>query len=206
MPLGSSEEKQRMVCSAIVESFFPQPCARAMPAPRCENLRHLAKRGLPGKASESMSSNMTQLVVRCPVCGQQNRLPATRLGERARCGQCHEERLLSSPIPVDEETLGGLIRESRLPLLVDFWAPWCGPCRTVAPVLDEMARTRGGDVLFLKVNVDENQRTSAQHGISGIPALVLFHKGSERERLVGAHPKRNIEALLQRHAPAHPAS
>jgi thioredoxin 2 len=139
---------------------------------------------------------MSNLVVRCPVCAQQNRLPMARLGERPRCGKCHETRLLCQPIPVNEATLAELIAQSKLPLLVDFWAPWCGPCRTVAPVLDEMAQRRGGDTLFLKVNVDENQRASAQHGISGIPALVLFDKGGERQRLVGAHPKRSIEALL----------
>ncbi len=109
---------------------------------------------------------------------------------------------MSAPIPVDEATLAGLVRESPLPLLVDFWAPWCGPCRVVAPVLEELALARGGSVLFLKVNVDENQRASAQHQISGIPALVLFDKGQERDRLVGAHPRRNIEALLSRQTPA----
>ena len=145
---------------------------------------------------------MTNLVVSCPVCGQQNRLPAARLAERARCGKCREERLLSAPIPVDETTLAGLVQESRVPLLVDFWAPWCGPCRVIAPVLNELAQRRGGEVLFLKVNVDENQRASAKHDISGIPALVLFDRGGERERLVGAHPRQHIEALLQRHVRA----
>lgn len=143
---------------------------------------------------------MSNIILRCPACEQQNRLPVARLSERPRCGKCHEARLLSQPIPVNEATLADLIRESRLPLLVDFWAPWCGPCRTVAPVLDSLASQRSGEVLFLKVNVDENQRASAQHKISGIPALVLFDAGGERDRLVGAHPQRQIEALINRHA------
>lgn len=143
---------------------------------------------------------MSNIVLRCPVCSQQNRLPVSRLGERPRCGKCHEARLLSAPVPVDEAALSDLIRDSKVPLLVDFWAPWCGPCRTVAPVLDELARRRGGEVLFLKVNVDENQRASAQHQVSGIPALVLFKQGGERDRLVGAHPQRSIEALISRAA------
>lgn len=144
---------------------------------------------------------MSNLVVRCPACGQQNRLPAARLHEPSQCGKCHAERLLSAPVPVDEATLAALSRDASLPLLVDFWAPWCGPCRVIAPVLDELAKKRGGEVLFLKLNVDENQSASAEHGISGIPALVLLHQGRERERLVGAHPRQNIEALLDRHAP-----
>lgn len=145
---------------------------------------------------------MSNIILRCPACDQQNRIPVARLSERPRCGKCHQSQLLSHPVAVDEATLAELIRESKLPVLADFWAPWCGPCRTVAPVLDELAKRRGGEVLFVKVNVDENQRASAQHKVSGIPALVLFDKGAERDRLVGAHPQRNIEALINRHAAA----
>lgn len=140
---------------------------------------------------------MTHVVIECSQCGQKNRLPALRLDESPQCGHCHQTLTSAAPIEVDQENLLGLIRESPLPLLVDFWAPWCGPCHKVAPQVARVAKDNAGRLLCLKVNVDEAQQASAQHHISGIPALILFHGGKERNRLVGAHPASAIQNMVQ---------
>ena len=139
---------------------------------------------------------MTSLILPCGRCGQRNRVPAARLAESPRCGKCHEPMAPRAPVDVDEATLEGLIRESPLPVLADFWAPWCGPCRMVAPALSQIAAAQQGQVLVVKVNVDENQGAAARHDARSIPLLVLFQGGRELRRLVGAHPRAAIEQLV----------
>lgn len=141
---------------------------------------------------------MTSLILPCSSCGQRNRVPAARLGAGPRCGHCHQPLAIDHPIEVDEATLDGVVRHAALPVLVDFWAPWCGPCRMVAPVLAEVARRHRGDAVVLKVNTDEHPGAGQRHQVSGIPTLVLFQAGRERDRLVGAHPAPAIESLLRR--------
>ena len=87
--------------------------------------------------------------------------------------------------------------ESDVPVLVDFWAPWCGPCRVVAPVLEEIAGERSEQLKIVKLNIDENQQTAAQFGILAIPTMVLFRNGAEAKRIQGALPKKRLEAELE---------
>jgi thioredoxin 1 len=87
--------------------------------------------------------------------------------------------------------------ESDTPVLVDFWAPWCGPCRVVAPVLEEIAEERGEALKVVKLNVDENQQTAAQYQVLSIPTLILFKNGAEAKKVIGAYPKRKLEAELE---------
>jgi thioredoxin 1 len=98
--------------------------------------------------------------------------------------------------PVTDTTFQAEVLESETPVLVDFWAPWCGPCRVVAPVLEELASERE-DIRIVKLNVDENQQTAAQFGILAIPTMVLFRNGAEAKRIQGAMPKRRLEAELE---------
>ena len=141
---------------------------------------------------------MTQLILPCAACGQKNRVGADRLADAPRCGACHQVLDRDAPLDVDDATLEGLIEHSALPLLVDFWAPWCGPCRMVAPELAKVAQRRRGQALVVKLNTDENPRAGRRFRISGIPTLVLVKGGQERDRLVGASRAAAIEQLLDR--------
>ncbi|HKG16697.1 MAG TPA: thioredoxin [Solirubrobacteraceae bacterium] len=89
------------------------------------------------------------------------------------------------------------VLESDVPVLVDFWAPWCGPCRIVAPVLEQMADERGGDLKIVKLNVDDNQQTAAAFEVLSIPTLILFRGGQAAKKVIGAYPKRKLEAELE---------
>ena len=137
-------------------------------------------------------------VIRCPECGQANRVPDLATGKTAVCGKCKTPLSGSDahPIDVTDATFRSTIAQGRF--IVDFWAAWCGPCRMIAPVLEEIAREQSG-VRIAKLNVDENPRTSDEFHVQGIPLLVFFKDGRETGRLVGAHPKHNIEAAIRQY-------
>ena len=89
------------------------------------------------------------------------------------------------------------VLESETPVLVDFWAPWCGPCRMVAPVVEEIAKERAGELKVVKLNIDENQNTAIAYDVMSIPTLILFNHGQVAKKVIGAYPKRRLEAELE---------
>ena len=124
-------------------------------------------------------------------------MPPLSSGKTAVCGKCKKELTANrQPITLTDANFRSEIAEG--PTVVDFWAAWCGPCRTVAPVLDALAAERG-DIRFAKLNVDENPRTAAAFGVQSIPLLVFLRDGEEAGRLVGAVPKGQIEAAISRY-------
>jgi len=123
--------------------------------------------------------------VACPHCLTRNRVPDARLDEGPRCGHCHEPLLPATPTAIDGEALARFTRGTELPVVADFWAEWCGPCKMMAPAFAEAARQRPG-VRFVKVDTDAAPDVSARHGIRGIPTVMLFRGGKEAARMSGA--------------------
>jgi thioredoxin 1 len=118
----------------------------------------------------------------------------------APAGQAVIEAVVASaaePVPVTDESFQELILDAQVPAMVDFWAPWCGPCRMVAPIVENLAQTYGGRALIAKMNTDENPQTPSSYGILGIPTLILFKGGQEVDRIVGFAPQNALEARLQ---------
>lgn len=147
---------------------------------------------------ESEGSVTHALVLVCPRCGQANRVPIARLDERAKCGRCHQVlREAGEPIPVDGSSLQALVTASQWPVLVDFWAPWCGPCRMMGPELDRLARKMAGQIVVAKLNTDESPEAAMQYGAHSIPLLVLFSGGREVWRAVGARSAAQLERELR---------
>jgi len=122
----------------------------------------------------------------CPSCDAVNRLPAEKLGDGAKCGKCHDPLFQARPLALDAGRFQHHLSRSGLPILVDFWASWCGPCRMMAPAFEEAARRLEPGVRLVKVNTEEAQSLSMQYGIRSIPSLLLFKGGREVARTAGA--------------------
>ena len=136
-------------------------------------------------------------VIRCSACGQANRVAAVTSGKKALCGRCKAPLAShAGPIVLTDSNFDEVVRNGNT--VVDFWAAWCGPCRTLAPVIDALAAERT-EIRFGKLNVDENPRCSGRFGVQGIPLLIFFRDGREAGRVVGAVPRAQIEAAIQRY-------
>ena len=122
----------------------------------------------------------------CPHCLKVNRIPKKESYAKANCGECKKSLLESQPISVDADKLGIFIANSDIPVAVDFWAPWCGPCLQMAPAFEETALAMPLQAQFVKVNTDEQQALGAQYGIQSIPTLIVFKNGKEVDRVSGA--------------------
>jgi thioredoxin 2 len=140
-------------------------------------------------------------LIRCLSCGATNRVPRDRIAQGLApvCGRCKTPlSVQTAPVTVTDATFSEEVARSPLPVLLDMWAAWCGPCRMVAPVIDELAREMAGRVRVAKLNVDENPATAARFDVRSIPTLLVLKAGQEVDRIVGVHAKAEIVRRLER--------
>jgi len=136
------------------------------------------------------------VVVSCVFCGKANRVDLTRLPAGPKCGECGRPIRLDRPLKVTDADFDQTIAGAGVPVVVDFYADWCGPCHMMAPVLDDVAHRRAGEVLVLKLDTDANGTIPARFGIRGLPTLVAFRNGKEHARHVGVADTAAVERLL----------
>lgn len=137
----------------------------------------------------------SKLMIGCPHCGATNRVPAERAGESPNCGKCGQPLLAGHPLELDDHNFDAVVQASPVPVLVDFWAPWCGPCRAMAPAFEQASRQLQGRALLVKVNSDDSPELSQRFGIRSIPTLVKLEQGRETRRQSGAVPAAAIVGL-----------
>jgi len=146
---------------------------------------------------------MTDVItIKCSSCGAANRVPREKLeqGLKPKCGRCKQPlpEAAAAPLVVTDATFAAEVEQAPLPVLVDAWAAWCGPCHMIAPAIDELAAELAGKVRVAKLNVDENPATASRFDIRSIPTLLVMAGGREVDRIVGAQPKDAIRARLAR--------
>lgn len=134
-------------------------------------------------------------VVTCLRCGAKNRVPAARTG-RVRCAKCHTD--LPWLVEADDDSFDVVVGEATLPVLVDVWATWCGPCRQIAPVVEQLSQDLAGRLKVVKVNADASPRVAQRHAVSSIPTLLVYRDGKEADRMIGAVPAPQLRDWVER--------
>ena len=148
-------------------------------------------------------------ILTCPKCGAKNRIDERRaLTTQPVCGRCGTKLSLTAatggtgggggkPVEVTDATFDTIVGEARMPVLVDCWAPWCGPCRMIAPTMDQLAAESNGRYVIAKLNTDQNRRVATEYRIDAIPTMLIFYNGQLVDRIVGLQPKPAIQARLE---------
>lgn len=134
--------------------------------------------------------------VPCSTCGRPNRVDLQRTDDSPKCGACGTALVLDQPISASDANLEQIVRETTVPVIVDFYADWCAPCRMMAPAFAELARRRAGRALVVKLDTDRNPTMAIRYAIRGIPTVIVFREGQEVARQVGAVPLGRLEQLL----------
>jgi thioredoxin 2 len=137
-------------------------------------------------------------IVPCAACGKLSRVDLARIDDRATCGHCKSPLVLDAPLVLTDATFDRVVTGASVPVVVDFYADWCGPCKMMAPVFAEFARRQRGSVLVAKVDTDRNPAVSSRFGIRSIPTLTVHRDGKEVARQVGAVPMAALEELIRR--------
>ena len=140
---------------------------------------------------------MASVTIACQFCQTLNKIDATRLGDKPKCAKCERPFLLDRPVKVLEEHFDQTVLKSEVPVVVDFYADWCGPCKVMAPYLDEIARDKAGQILFAKVDTDRSPKVSQRYNIKGIPFFARFENGEVVRTLVGAAGREALQELAE---------
>jgi thioredoxin 2 len=148
-----------------------------------------------GTAQETNAAAAHRITVRCQFCETWNRVVAERAADRPKCGKCGRPMLIDRPIALTDDTFARTISESEVPVVVDFYADWCGPCKVMAPAVDQLAAENQGKLLVAKLDTDRSPRTAQQFNIRGIPTVIVFHNGKEATRASGAMPLKALQQL-----------
>jgi thioredoxin 2 len=147
-------------------------------------------------AATAAAAATPKLTVRCQFCLSWNRLDATRVADKPKCGKCGKPILLDRPLKLDDETFARTIAEAQVPVFVDFYADWCGPCKMMAPSVDALASKYTGRAIVAKLDTDHAAAAAQPFGIRGIPTSIVFKNGKELTRASGALPLAELERLL----------
>ena len=149
--------------------------------------------------SQALTSDERGIILPCPACATANRIAYARADQHGRCGACKADLpLIAAPVEIDSPAaFAALTTQSPLPVVIDFWAPWCGPCRMMAPEFAKAAAQAPGQALFVKINTDEQQAIASQFRIQGIPAFALIRNGQVTAQTSGFQPAANLLAWMR---------
>ena len=147
---------------------------------------------------ETAEKTSTKATLRCQFCQSWNRIDVSRAADRPKCGNCGKPMLLDRPVNLDDETFARTIAESEVPVIVDFYADWCGPCKMMAPAVDQLAANYSGKAIVAKLNTDLAPNATRPFNIRGIPTTIVFTGGKESARQSGAMPYQMLAAIADR--------